>query len=300
MAEKVRFGIFPRVLVFALCVSLIPLAAIVVFAYLDMTGIGDLVLAEGKRSLEELGAHVIEGKARDVASQLDVYLAANPQKTAKELQATPAFQALAVQPVGKTGYTAVQDAQTAVNLFHKNPKIVNTDLHQLASKLPEFWKIMEASLGGKDSSGYYDWTEPDGKIRKKYMFITTLKNRTADNVLMGVAATTYLDEFSKPVLDLEQKVSGLIQEKLTLFYLLIGLTALAVVVASFALARTITRPILYLAGVAEEISKGKLGTKIEISRKDEIGVLIEATKRMQRSLALAIRRLQEKSAASKT
>ena len=294
MEKKVGFGLFPRMLIFALVITLVPLGVIIFLAYYNMATIGDLVLGQGKKSLEELGAQIIESKAKDVAAQLEVYIKLNPQKTVKELQGDPAFQSLAVQPVGKTGYTAVQDAHTAINLFHKNPKIVNTDLHQLAGKLPQFWKIMEASLGGKESAGYYDWLELDGKIRKKYMFITALNARTADNVQMGVAATTYLDEFSRPLLDLEEKVSGLIKERLMAFYGLVLVTAIAVVIASFILARTITRPILYLASVADEISKGKLATKIEISRRDEIGVLIESIKRMQKSLALAIKKLQEK------
>lgn len=299
MERKVGFGLFPRMLIFALVISLVPLGVIIFLAYYNMTTIGDLVLGQGKKSLEELGAKIIESKAKDVAAQLEVYVKLNSQKTVKELQMDPAFQALAVQPVGKTGYTAVQDAHTAVNLFHKNPKIVNTDLHQLASKLPEFWKIMEASLGGKESSGYYDWIEPDGKIRKKYMFITALNARTSDNVQMGVAATTYLDEFSRPLLELEDRVSGLIKERLIFFYGIVLATAIVVVIASLLLARTITKPILYVASVADEISKGKLGTKIEISRKDEIGILIDSVKRMQRSLALAIKKLQEKAASQR-
>ncbi len=79
-----------------------------------------------------------------------------------------------------------------------------------------------------------------------------------------------------------------------IFYILIGITAVVVLIVSLLLAKTITRPILYLARVADEISKGKLGIKIEITSKDEIGILIDATKRMQRSLALAIKKLREK------
>jgi methyl-accepting chemotaxis protein len=295
MAQSVKFGIFPKLLLISLCVSLIPIGAIVYVAYTDMTGIGDLLLHEGKKSLEDLGAQVIANKAKDVASQLDVYVKTHPTMTATELQKDPDFQALAVQPVGKTGYTAAQDSKTAVNLFHRDPKIVNMDLHQLAEKRPEFWKIMEKSLGGKESSGYYEWLEPDGKtVKKKYMYIAAVKSRTADGIQIGVAATTYLDEFSQPVIQLEKRVFDLIQEKLMVFYILIAVTAVVVVIVSLFLAKTITRPILYLARVADEISKGKLGTKIEISSRDEIGTLIDSTKRMQRSLALAIKKLREK------
>lgn len=294
MAAKAKFGIFPKVLVFALCISLLPLGGIVYVAYRDMRGIGDLLLREGKDRLEDLGARMIESKAKDVARQMEVYVASHPTMTAKDLQEDETFRDLAVQPVGKTGYTAAQDAHTAVNLFHVNPKIVNMDLHKLAKKLPAFWKIMEESLGGDESSGYYDWTDADGKTRKKYMHIVNLNVSTADGIQMGVAATTYLDEFSLPMIQLESTVSGIMRDKLFFFYGLIGVTVLVVLCLSFLLARTISRPILYLAQVADQISTGKLATKIEISRRDEIGVLINSIRRMQRSLALAIRKLRER------
>jgi methyl-accepting chemotaxis protein len=294
MAGKVKFGIFPKLLLFALCISLIPLGLIVFVAYRDMAGIGDLLITQGRARLEDLGATVIENKARDVARQMEVYIEAHPQMTATDLQRDETFRDLAVQPVGKTGYTAAQNAHSAVNLFHKNPKIVNMDLHKLAQKLPAFWKIMESSLGGKASSGYYDWTDADGKTRKKYMYIASLEASTADGVQMGVAATTYLDEFTQPMIQLESTVSTLMREKLFFFYILIGATTLAVLCLSFLLARAISRPILYLAQVADQISTGKLGTKIELSRRDEIGILIDSVKRMQRSLALAIKKLRER------
>ena len=56
-----------------------------------------------------------------------------------------------------------------INYFHANPQIVGMDLHQLAGKLPEFVKILDAGLQGP-AYGYYDWKDADGKIRPKYMF----------------------------------------------------------------------------------------------------------------------------------
>lgn len=293
MAEKVRFGIFPKMLFFSLCVALIPLGAIVYLSYVNLSTIAEMLIAQGKKSLEELGAKAIEEKAKGVAKQLEIYIKTHPNKTIADLQKDETFRSLAVQPVGKTGYTAVQNCETAVTYFHPNPKIVNMDLHKLASKFPQFWKIMERSLGGHDSYGYYDWQDPDGRIRKKFMYITTVKARTADGVRLGVAATTYLDEFSMPIVKWESTVAAFIQSKLKLFYSIIAATAVAVVVASLLVARAITRPILYLARVADQISTGKLGVKIDIERSDEIGILITAMKRMQRSLALAIKKLRE-------
>lgn len=294
MREGVRFGLFPRLLINMLCLSLLPMGLMVYFAYTAMTDIRDLVLEEGRSALETLGERAIEEKARDVAKQLEIYIRSHPDLTVKDLQQDDTFRSLAVQPVGKTGYTAVQDAHTAVNRFHINPKIVNMDLHTLASKLPRFWEIMERSLGGRDSDGYYDWTDADGKTRRKYMYITTVNALTADGALLGVAATTYLDEFSQPMVALEQSVKTIIQGRLFLFYVVLSATFLAVVIAVFLISRAITHPILHLARVADTISTGKLSTPIDISRGDEIGVLAISLRRMQRSLALAIRKLRER------
>lgn len=293
MAERVRFGIFGKLLLFSLCITLIPLGVVAYMAFSNMSTMGGLLVEKGKAELEALGAKAIEEKAKGVAKQLEVYVKAHPKMTVADLQRDPVFQALAVQPVGKTGYTAVQDCETSVNLFHKNPKIVGMDLHKLAKKLPQFWKIMEAHLGGRDSWGYYDWEDPDGKIRKKFMYITTAKARTADGVCLGVAATTYLDEFSRPWMKWERTVSSLIKEQMQIFLAIILATAALVIVASYLLARSITRPILYLTKVADQISMGKLGTEIELSRRDEIGILIASMKRMQKSLAMAIKKLRE-------
>ncbi|NOZ80997.1 MAG: hypothetical protein GXP63_04960 [DPANN group archaeon] len=116
--------------------------------------------------------------------------------TLQDLQQDAYFQTLAVQRVGKTGYTAVTDYDTLIARFHKDPKIVDMDLHTLAGKLPSFWGIMVKTEGGRTAEGLYDWKDPDGSLRKKYMYITPVRRRTADGVGLTVAATTYLDEYA--------------------------------------------------------------------------------------------------------
>ena len=88
-------------------------------------------------------------------------------------------------------------------------------------------------------------------------------------------------------------MSSLIKEQIQIFSAIILATAALVLVASYLLARSIARPILYLARVADQISMGKLGTEIELSSRDEIGILIASMKRMQKSLAMAIKKLRE-------
>ena len=49
----------------------------------------------------------IKQKAEDVAKQVEIYIKSNPELTVLDLQNDSYFQNIAVQPVGKTGYTAL-------------------------------------------------------------------------------------------------------------------------------------------------------------------------------------------------
>lgn len=71
----------------------------------------------------------------------------------------------------------------------------------------------------------------------------------------------------------------------------VGFGLLTILVAFF-IARGVTRPVTQLTEVADRISLGELNAKIQIDRKDEIGELAEALRRMQTSLQAAIERLR--------
>lgn len=142
-----------------------------------------------------LASNSIEQRAKSVALQIEKYLKDNPGLTLEILQDDPEFQNIAVQLVGATGYTAVHEAETLINRFHVNPKIINLDLRALEEKLPEFWSIIEKNQQGRDGEGFYDWQEADGSVKRKFMYTAIVKETTADNISLGIAATTYLDEF---------------------------------------------------------------------------------------------------------
>ena len=59
--------------------------------------------------------------------------------------------------------------------------------------------MMEKSLGKNHASGYYEWTERNGEIKQKYMYIAPLQRTTADNVSLSVAVTASVDEFTQPL-----------------------------------------------------------------------------------------------------
>jgi methyl-accepting chemotaxis protein len=75
---------------------------------------------------------------------------------------------------------------------------------------------------------------------------------------------------------------------------LLGCTLLLVSVIAWFSARAIVTPVMKLTDAAERMSLGELNVKIDIKSKDEIGLLAQAIGRMQTSLRLAMNRLRRK------
>ena len=249
---------------------------------------------ESKSSLNRLGEKVIKEKAIDVAKQIEIFFKSRPKIKREDILKDPELKSIAVQKVGETGYTAVHDNK-GINYFHVNPQIVGTDLHDLAPKLPAFWKILEASLTGP-ASGYYDWKDADGKIRPKYMYLVPVKETD-----LIVASTTYIEEFSKPSKAIEGRMRWIqgryldaYDIKIRIFYLVIVVTLVFLLMVIYFYSRSVVRPIRYLSEVADKISMGELDTPIQIRGKGEVGALAESIERMQTSVKAAIERLQKR------
>ncbi len=251
-------------------------------------------LKESKTALDRLGEKMIQEKAKDVATQMEVFIKSHPKMKKQDLSNDPWLKDIAVQKVGDTGYTAIHD-DNGINYFHVNPKIVGTDLHDLSTKLPAFWKILEASLKGP-ASGYYDWKDADGRVKPKYMYLSPVRDTD-----LIVAATTYIDEFSKPTKAIDEKMKKIergyldeYEKKYQMFYLIVVAAFFVLLVVIYLYSRSVIRPILYLSEVADKISMGELDTPIRIKAKGEVGVLAESIERMQTSVKTAIERLQKR------
>ncbi|MFH1078854.1 MAG: sensor domain-containing diguanylate cyclase [Pseudomonadota bacterium] len=156
--------------------------------------------------LKDSGQEIIRLRAEKVAKDIENYLIDHSRATIKDMQRDPQFKSIAVQSVGKTGYTAVYEANTSISRFHVDPKIVDTSLGALADGLPDFWKIIMSSKKGENGGGYYKWREADGRVREKYMWVASVSRPTADGVILQVAATTYIDEFMQPLARLSEKL----------------------------------------------------------------------------------------------
>ncbi len=259
----------------------------------SLNELGAAGLKESTASLNKLGERMIQEKAEDVAKQIEIYMKSRGRKTLAAVANDHRLKEIAVQKVGETGYTAVHDNR-GVNYFHVNTQIVGTDLHTLAPKLPDFVKILDAGLV-KPASGYYDWKDADGKVRQKYMFTSPVEGTNA-----VVAATTYIDEFSKPAKAMVQKMnlmretySAQYNKRFVLFLAIVAVDLLVLLAVIYLYSLSVVRPIRHLSDVADRISMGDLTATVDVRAKGEILVLAQSVKRMQASVKAAIERLQK-------
>ena len=159
----------------------------------------------------------------------------------------------------------------------------------LGKNFPGFWKVYTGVKGGKESRGYYNWQDKDGKVRAKFMVCVPVRGTR-----YVVAATSYLDEFTAPVKKLEMKGKLLTNrvKNLSIAILVGTLILIALIVSIYG--HILTSRIKSLTELAERISVGELDAELQIKATDEIGDLAEAISRMQESIRLSIERLRKR------
>ena len=307
-AEKPSHSLVQKFTREYLFVSLIPVGIFFVFVltgvFLAQKYIADLIhqstyeLSEDARGqLEDIGQTIIQGKARDVAKQIDIFLKLNPDIDMQALQKSDEFKNIAMQKVGQNGYTCMYEAETGIMRIHPNPKLIDKDMRFLSEKLPSWWAIFEPTRSGAEGSGYYDWFEPNGRIRKKYITMTPVATKLRGQTLM-IAATTYSDEFSAHILAMKQKskeISTRYQSFVVHLDLIVGsgmaviiaLTAIGVYLLGQRSARRFIVPIVGLANTTKSFGEGNWepdGDTALLARDDEIGGLAVSFNQMRLQL----------------
>lgn len=272
----------------------------------NVNALGDLAVNDSTTAVEELGCKIIKQKAIDVVKQVEIYMKDRQNITVDNLKNDTELHNISVQTVGETGYTAIVDATHFVILTHKHPDYVGMDLTALETKLPSFWAVIEPSAGGKASSGYYDWEDPDGSVRQKYTYIAPINVTTADGESgLTLWATTYIDEFTKPIVEIEDRINSITEETrdsmdeqanymrkifiCSIFGILIIASAIALL-----LSKTITKPIIALAKSSDAIGRGELEQKVVVNTKDEIGKLADSFNTMAIKLKNSYEDLEQK------
>ncbi len=263
----------------------------------------DEITDESTVLLTEAGEALLLQKARDIAFQAEIYLRGNPELERTDFAYDPAFNYIAVQAVGSTGYTTLieepseQDGSTFWTIWaHPNPNLVGmSDMNAVRASIgphfDSFYDLLMSAMGGKEITGEYRWPDPDGVVREKFMAVVPINVGGARYVIM---ATSNIEEFEQRTDSLRESAQLMTTQtlyvNLGIFLGAIFVIGLCIIVYGYRL----TRKIQYLTDVADRISVGDMEAEIEIRSKDEIGSLADAISRMQDSLRFSIERLRRR------
>ncbi len=245
--------------------------------------------------LQELFTAMIRQKALDVATQLDLYLSKHPRPTLEELRRDPEFRQIVVQPLGQTGYTALIDGSTGITLVHRHPSLENVPLGLLARKSPQFAEIVKKQQGGKYAGGFYNWQEPNGQTRTKYVFFAPSKRVTADGVHLVVGATSYVDEIDHSASVILGGLTGAfnltgallaayLSKLRSIMLFVLSVSAALGILVSLLLVRRLHRGVNQLSVAAQALDRGDLDYRIASTGKDELGQLAKTLNQMATSL----------------
>ncbi|NNG00341.1 MAG: HAMP domain-containing protein [Desulfobacteraceae bacterium] len=296
--QKRKFGLLGKMLMLFLVVPLVFITGAGLLYVWQINALSKLITDESTKVVSGMAEEIISDTAFSVANQVNIYLKAHLDLPKEEFNTNEEFKSIAVQKVGKTGYTALYErplSSTGIwrTWGHPNAKIIGINMENLKKPLgvnfQGFWDIYTGVRSGRTAKGYYNWQEADGSIRAKYMVSTPVKGTR-----YIVASTTYLDEFTDDVKLLEQRAGKLSGRAQKIAISVILLTIVIIFLCVFIYARGLTKQIHSLTTLAERISVGDLDAELSIQSNDEIGDLGEAIRRMQDSIRLSIRRLRRR------
>ncbi len=294
--SKAGMGLRVKMAVLFMVVPLLLMSASAFMAQRQMNLLTEDVTVAATEIVTQMGEQNIASVAKSVAAQCKLYLDAHPGMQPEDFASDPMFSKLAIQKVGKTGYTALSGVGPFTPWVHPATKIIGTHLSKILKKplgaeYPRFLRIIAAAEKGKNvnSSGYYAWKDTDGQMREKYMVLAPIAGTE-----FNIAATTYIHEFLGPVQNLEVRAETVAVSSRNLNFITMAGTLIIIGLIVTLYGHNLVSKIRHLTNVADRISVGELDAEIKIKSKDEIGNLAEAITRMQDSLRLSIERLRKK------
>ena len=290
-------GLRGKMIILFLLIPIIVIAGAGALYLRQLNSLTSFIVNESSSVVTRMAEDAIRSTSRAVARECSLYLKSHPELKKTAFDQDPVFRKVAVQKVGKKGYTALYELPDSNGVWrtwaHANPKIIGIDMSKLKKPLgrnfPGFWRVYIGVKGGKESKGYYTWRDKDGSVRDKFMVCTPLKGTR-----YIIAATTYLDEFTLPIKEMEERAKEQAMDtRNIIFAILVGTIILIGIIVSL-YGHSLTGRIKSLTSTADRISVGELDEEIEIKSKDEIGDLADAISRMQESIRLSIERLRRR------
>lgn len=289
----IRFKLF-----FLFSILIAAFAGQAYYLIVQLNKITDKFGQQGTVIIKELAENAIMTTAQSVAKQTQLYLETHPELTKQQFMDNERFKELAIQKVGKNGYTALYergDDGKWRTWVHTNPNITAHKLDDMAklekplgASFPGFWKVLTEVTNDSPSKGYYKWQEKDGTFKDKYMACVNVPGTE-----FYIASTTYIDEFTEPMTRLERESKATAKAESVRNAILMSIIIVVIAIIVFVFGGRLAANIRYLSEMTDKVSLGELDVAIEVRSKDELAVLTESISRLQQSVKLSIQRLRK-------
>jgi predicted Zn finger-like uncharacterized protein len=285
-------GIKGKMIVLFILVPVLLMLGASLFYISQMRELSGLITDDSTKMVTQMAEQIILEKGLAVAREAKLYLDTHPDLKKDDFNKNPEFKNVAMQKVGKTGYTLLVERRTKeqpieIMWVHPVDKLVGVDLEvALKKKLGDKWARW-AKIRSSDhiTKGYYLWFDN----REKYC-----ANIPIPGSPFNIVSSTYIDEFYKPVEDLQLRAESVTNNATYTVIFILAIAALLVAAIAFFYGNSLSSKIRTLTDMADRISIGELDADLTVKSNDEIGALAEAINRMQDSIRISIERLRRR------
>src|SRR5216684_1035144 len=278
-----------RLVVGGLLLSFLPVIMMFWFAYGLMN-----------RSIDKWFSRPVEEVREDtaaMASLLSRYLAQNARAEAESIAALPETQRAFA---GHSFSTVMSEFRRHEPTLQGGFAVAIEDGNAQASfAAPASWPLLKARIPLErvttDTIVHLNWEQTDYIVGG-----ASVNNRGL--ILVGMPLPQKLSETVKSLDASQRRYLELSRERKLLRRTYMGLLLLLTVLVLFSttwlalyLAKLVTRPMVALAEATQEISRGRLDYRVEVSAADEIGDLVRSFNRMAEELETSRRRIDASS-----
>ncbi len=282
---------------------LFPLLSIVVSGYVylfQLRSVSSLIDTEWSSVIASLTEKSVVQRAQDVANEVKLYLDIHPEIFIEQLGYDLEFREIALQKVGKTGYTAVNHLTESDKWFFvAGPEVVLENGVRKNLVNEELFPVLQKILSRKELKkikGMFVRAEQTGKLVTGYHTFVDGKRFQAIFPVEGyplfVHATTLVNEFAQPMAALQGKVNTITTRVQRIVLLSFAVTAVLIALIILFYATRISSKIKRLTAASNRISSGDMNVAVDSKDRDELGVLAESIANMQDSIKLSLSRLQ--------
>jgi HAMP domain-containing protein len=294
--KKRRFGLRSKIFLLFFFVPIVLFVSSAYWFYGEVNSLSATMSGESAKVVTRMAEAMIRAKGEAVAQEVGLYLKTHPNLRKEDFHKDPEFMKVAVQKVGRTGYTVVNAGPTQTEPWriwaHPKEALIGADIlgATKARLSPDDFRRFKrmhdaAAANKKESTGYYRFLDD----KEKYASFTAVEGTN-----YWILSTTYIDEFTLPMQNLQERMKASTADTLRIIVFNVALTILLVALIAFFYGLRLSGNIRSLTQIADRISVGDMDVEFDVKSKDELGDLAEAIARMQDSIRLSIERLRRR------